>query len=181
MEDNNRAWAKRTEGKVKQGMKKYAFYSYYRKNTINSKMTRLQFDAFMNDMIESLTKAMINESLDIKIPLLGVFRVRERKLTLLNDNGEVKKSLKADWGKSWDFWRTKYPELTDNEIAKLKGKQVLYHDNEHTNNCFYSIVWEKRRSVVRNKSIYVFKPMGTLKQKLVNVLKDNDKQIFYYG
>ena len=181
MEDNNRQWAKRTEGKVKQGMVKYAFYSYYRKNTVTSKMTRKQFDAFMNDMIETLTTAMLEESLEIKIPLIGNFRVRERKLTLLNDQGEIKKSLKVDWNKTWSFWRTIHPGLTDNQIAKIEGKKVLYHDNEHTHNYFYSIIWEKRRSMLSNKSIYVFKPMRTLKHKLAVILKDNNKQVFYYG
>jgi len=160
---------------------KYVFYSYYRKNTIHKKLTRTQFDRFMKDILLALTDAMINESLEIKIPYLGQFRIRERPLTLLRKDGTVTNGLRPDWGKTWEMWRSKHPELTDDEIVKLDNKKVLFHDNEHTQQHYYKIFWNKTRSILKNKNVYSFKPSGILKNKLTTVLQDTEKQVYYYG
>lgn len=181
MEQHSNNWKKRTKGKHILDVTEYDFYSFYIKNTVKeNRLSRKQFNAFIKDLMIALTNAMIDESLEIKIPMLGAFRVRERKLNLLNHNNELAK-LKPDWGKTWEYWRSKYSELTDEQIIEIKNKKLIYHDNEHSNQYYYHIIWEKRRCLIANNSLYNFIPNRLLKSKLSNTILDNTKQVFYYG
>lgn len=175
------SWKKRGKNKVTQDNGKYLFYSYYRKNTVGKKLERKKFDAFMNDIITSLTDAMINEGLEIKIPVLGSFRVREKEMKLLDNDGNINKYLKVDWKSSWEYWRMTYPDLSDDDIIKIKDKKLIRFDNAHTNHYFYKIIWDKRRCLLRNQFVYSFKPTRLLLKQLADVVKDENKTVYYYG
>ena len=117
----------------------------------------------------------------MKLGKLGYIRIQAKQLTFIKKNGELAKSLKVDWVKTWSHWERKYEGRTRDEITEIKNKKVIYFENEHTNKEFYKHLWDNATAIVKFKRFYIFKPSRQYSRMIAEVVKSPDRKIFYYG
>lgn len=171
---------KRGKGKHTGSIKRNDFYKYYQENARLTKVDRIKYNGFLKELLETFGKAIVEEGLELKLNQLGKIRIRTRILNLIKSNGELN-SLKVNWKTTWDYWFSKYPGLTREEIVQQPGKKLLYHDNEHSNQEFYVHYWNNFTTNLKYKSFYDFKPSRQFARLLAQVVKDPNRKIFYYG
>ena len=126
-----------------------------------------EYRAILKTFNKLLVTEVLYNSAEIIIPSnIGVIRIRKRKVNLENIN-----KLLPDWAATKKLWE-------DNPKAKEK-KQLVYHLNEHRKGYKYKVYWDKRKSRVKNHTIYYFKPCRDFSRELAYVLK-NLFEIDYY-
>jgi hypothetical protein len=177
----NNEYLKRGKGKHTADIKKYDFFSHYRKNTAYEKLSRTAYSAFLKDLLIAFSEAVVKENMELKLGKLGFIRVQAKKLHFFKTNGEKADSLKVDWEKTWKYWEEKYPSLSRNEISNIKDKKVIYHENEHTNGEFYRHLWDKATSQVKYKSFYKFIPSRQYSRLIKEIVSKPNRTIFYYA
>jgi hypothetical protein len=172
---------KRGEGKNTGDIKKYDFFSYFRKHTQYEKLNRKSYDAFISELLLRYSEAIVKENLELKFGVLGFIRIQARDLHFFNKNGELAKSLKPDWKKTWESWMNKYPELSKDEIVEIKNKKLIYFENEHTNGEFYLHLWDNTTALVKFKSFYKFKAARKYCRMINKEVRKEPRTVFYYG
>lgn len=172
---------KRGKGKNTGDIKKYDFFSHYRKNTEYEKLGRKEYSAFVSELLEQYSEAIVKENLELKFGRLGFIRVQAKKLHFFNKEGKLSKSLKPNWKKTWESWHKKYPELSKDEIVAIKNKKVIYFENEHTDGEFYSHLWDNATALVKFKSFYKFKAVRKYCRMISEEVNKQPRTVFYYG
>lgn len=175
------SYLKRGKGKNICDIKKYDFFSHYRKNAKLEKLERKQYSAFIKELFTTYSENIVKENLQLKLGKLGIIRVQAKTLNFFTKEGKLAKSLEVDWIKTWEFWETKYEGKTRDEITEIKNKKVLYFENEHTNREFYRHLWDNATAVVKFKRFYKFKPSRQYSRLITKVVTDPNRKTFYYG
>jgi len=179
-QESNKDWKKRGKGKIVSTVKHYAFYSGYLKHTLKSnRIPRQEYNKFLADLMRTLMDAVIEEHLEVKFSNIGSFRVKETKMQFITADGQMNKSIPTNWDASWKYWRELHPDKTDVEIIALSNKPIIRHENESRNNHIYRFNWDKRTTLLKNKSYYTFRPTRLAKEKLARILKTNENVTFY--
>jgi len=173
-------YLKRGEGK-KSDITKYDFFSFYRKHSQFSKLERTQYSRFIKELLIAYSEAIVKEALELKLGKLGYIRVQSKKLNFFNKEGKLQKSLKPDWQATWKYWERLYEGKTRDEITEIKNKKVIYHQNTHTQQEFYRHLWDKATAIVKYKRFYTFKPSRQYSRLIAQVVKDPNRNVFYYG
>jgi hypothetical protein len=174
-------YLKRGKGKNTGNIKKNAFFVFYKANAKESVVDKKLYNSFLKELLETFSAAIIKEGLELKINKIGKLRIKSSPLKFLKKNGELSKSLKVNWQATWNNWQNKYPELTKEEITKITNKKVIYHENEHSNQEFYSYYWDKLTITLKYKTFYNFKASRQYLRLIAQVVKDPNRKIFYYG
>ena len=170
----------RGKGKHISSIRKNDFYKYYQENARLTKVDRIKYNGFLKEVLETFGRLIIEEGLELKLNQIGKIRIKTKMLNLIKSNGDLSK-LKVDWKTTWDHWFSRYPNLSREEIVKIKDKKLLYHDNEHSNQEYYVHYWNNFTSNLKYKSFYDFKPSRQYSRLLAKVIKDPNRKIFYYG
>lgn len=174
-------YLKRGVGKHTGDIRKYDFYSYYRKNTKFPKMERKAYSAFLKEMLSTYSEEIVRSNMELKLGKLGFIRIQAKKLHYFKKDGTRADSLKVNWKKTWEYWEGKYEGKNRDEITGIKDKTVIYHNNEHTNGEFYQHLWDKLTSVVKYRGLYKFVPSRQYSRLIAEVVSDPQRKIFYYG
>jgi len=174
-------YLKRGKGKAIADIKKYDFFSHYRKNTKFERLERKQYSNFIKDLLTLYSEAIVKENLQLKLGKLGYIRIQAKKLHFFTKDGKRAKSLKVNWVSTWTYWEGKYEGKTRDEITEIKNKTVLYFENEHTNKEFYRHLWDNATAVVKYKRFYSFKPSRQYSRLITTIVTDPNRTIFYYG
>ena len=172
---------KRGKGKNICDIRKYDFFSHYRKNAKLSKLERKAYSAFIKDLLSMYSEAIVREALHLKLGKLGTIRIQSRKLHPITKDGKLAKSLKVDWIKTYEYWNTIYPGKTKSELKEIKNKTVIYFDNEHTNGEFYIHWWDNATAPIKYKRFYKFKAARQYSRLIAKIVKDPNRKTFYYG
>lgn len=172
---------RRGKGKSIASIKKYDFFSDYRKNSKLTKIERKEYSSFTKALLIAYSEAIVKENLQLKMGKLGIIRVQSKKLHFFTKDGERAKTLQVDWQKTLKYWDEKYGGKSRAELKKIQGKKVIYHENEHTNGEFYRHLWDNLTAVVKYKRFYKFKPSRQYSRLIATVVKDKDRKVFYYG
>lgn len=180
VEDSN-TYLKRGKGKLAGGIKKAAFFSFYQKNAKETLVDKPTYNAFVKDLLEAYSTAVVATGLELKITKVGKLRIRSSHLNFFKVNGERSKSLKPNWQATWEFWHIKYPGLTRDEIVNINNKRVIYHENDHTDQEFYEHYWDKVTANLKFKSFYTFKASRQYSRLIAKIVKDPNRKVFYYG
>jgi hypothetical protein len=180
MEDSN-TYLKRGKGKIAGDVKKAAFYSFYLKNAKEKVLSKSTYNAFLKELLEEFSKAIVEVGLELKIVKAGKLRIKSSHLNFFKKNGERSTSLRPNWQATWEYWHIKYPGLTKDEIVKITDKKIIYHENEHSDQEFYEHYWDKITCNVKFKSFYKFKASRQYSRLLAKVVKDPNRKVFYYG
>lgn len=171
----------RGKGKLTGDIKRRHFFSFYIKNQKEKRLEESQYKSFLTDLLKEYAEAIVKEGLELKIPTIGKIRIKSEKLKLFRKDGTRCKSLKPNWEKTWEYWFTKYPGLTRQEIINIENKIVIYHDNEHTDGEFYEHYWDKHKVVIHNAECYKFTASRQYSRLLAATVKDKQRKVFYYG
>jgi hypothetical protein len=173
-------YLKRGKGKNTGDIKKYNFYSDYRKHAKLHKLERKEYSAFLKDLLTTYAKAIVEEALELKMGKLGYIRVQSRKLHFFRKDGTKSRTLQVNWKETWEYWEQKY-KLTRDEITQIEGKKVIYFENEHTNQEFYRHIWDNVTAIVKYKRFYIFKPSRQYSRLIKKIVTAPQRKIFYYG
>lgn len=113
------------------------------------------------DITAAISDMIIKESLEYRLPgKLGFLRIRKKKheLKIINGRIDLNKNI-IDWGRTWEYWNSQYPDLPRKEINKIKGKKVLFQTNPHTDGEVMSWYWDKNTCTIKNNTVYSFSPV----------------------
>jgi hypothetical protein len=181
MAEEVNTYLKRGKSKITGSIKKDAFYNFYDKNAKEKKVPRVVYNKFIKELLERYSTAIVETGLELKINKIGKIRIRSNKLHFFNKEGKRNKNLRVNWQKTWEYWHSKYPELNRQEITEIKNKTVIYHENEHSQQEFYSHYWDNLTANLKYKSFYGFKPSRQYSRLIARVVKDPNRKVFYYG
>lgn len=178
---------KRTEGKYKADIGTKDLYDYYLKNVpmIESlsggktrgsyQMKQSEYAAILKDINISITRLMILENFEFKLPCqLGVISIKQKPIKYeLDRNGELNtKILSVDYKALRELWST------DEEARK--NRTLVFHTNEHTNGYTMKYWWTRRKSRVKGIHLYYFVPCRQMKRAPASYLKDPDLKLSYF-
>ena len=104
MENN---YLKRGKGKAIADIKKYDFFSHYRKNTKLVKLERTAYSSFLKDLLITYSETIVKENLQLKLGKLGYIRIQAKKLHFFTKDGERAKTLQVNWPETWKYWEKK--------------------------------------------------------------------------
>ena len=180
-EQRSNTYLKRGKGKTNGDIYKRHFFSFYNKKAKHTKVDRKTYDAFLKQLLDAYSEAIVKENMSLKLGCLGYLRVQAKKLNFFNKEGKRQKSLKVDWNKTWKHWEATYKDLTRDEIVALKNKKVIYFLNDHTNQEFYKHHWDTLTSTVKYHRFYNFSPSRRYSRMIAEVVKDPNRKTFYYG
>jgi hypothetical protein len=138
------------------------------------------YNKFLSSLLKEFGDKIVTEAFELKLSGLGLIRVRTNHLQLIDKNGNPFKKLRVDWGKTKEYWNTIYPNKSFEEIKQIKGKKVLYHDNEHTNGEFYEHFWDKL-TLVKYVRFFKFTPSRQYSRLISKTVKIPNRKVFYYA
>lgn len=166
---------KRTEGKNNSNFKTDLFYSEY-KNHVKEPLSKKDFSNVRDELYSEISNVLYNEG-QFKFPFkFGTLKIEKRKRKIAyNADGTINKiGYKVDWKKTKDYWGTKYPGLSQEELKQIKGKVKIYCESEWR----LSIKYDKTKALYINKNFIWFRPSRTLARGLKTFV-DNNPQIDY--
>lgn len=158
-------------------------YRYYREE--GGKITNYKlFVNLISEFNEELIKLIVNDGYEFIMPArLGSIRIRKKKVKIeFNPDGTIDKNrLSPDWVKSKKFWAEKYKGLSDEEIAKIPDKRIIYNLNEHTDGYRFGWYWDKITSNILNQTAYRLEITRDWNNYFAQQLKTNSKlkNIYY--
>lgn len=191
---------KRGLGKIIGDIRKHDFWLHYQKHAKEGKQTKLamkdkhgnhivrskilnrdQYKKFLTEILQTYSEAIVKEGFQLKIKHIGVIQIRTKELTLLDSKGKLHEGLMVDWKKTWEYWRSKYPGLTRQEILDLPEKKTtIRFTNEHTGNEYYVHYWKKTDCYTDNLKLYKFTPARQFSRLIAQVVKAPERKVFYY-
>ena len=135
-------------------------------------------------IVKSLYKDLMAGIMDLMlegdepvVPNLGTFSIRSYKPKQFDKKGNFIKPA-IDFGRCWVYWREKYPNLTDEEIADVGNKPVLRYENRHSKGLKYMFYWDHSTLPIRGKQVYSFKPATQYNRKLSKIVKSDTDVLF---
>jgi len=176
-------YIKRGKNKIKPDYGIKDFFNYYKDNAKEPILDYNKFVSIWKDCSHAISKLIIYRNLDFSIPArLGNLQIRKLKSKVfLNPDGSLNKNkLAINYKASWEKWIKEYPNLTNEEIAKLKDKKPVYHLNEHTDGYRVKWVWDKFTATIKNQSIYSLKMTRQNKQELSKAIKNYKTDYYEY-
>jgi len=175
------SYLKRTEGKTAGDIKKKDLWKHYKKNAIHKLIDIKTYNAFTTDLLNTLSKEIVETGLEVKITNVGKFRIKSMKTNVFKKDGTLSKALRVDWKKTWEYWHKIYPEMTRDEIVKVEGKKVLFHENAHSDGEVYTHFWDNFTTGLRYKTFYKFKAARQYSRLISKVVNNPNRKVFYYG
>jgi len=151
------------------------FYRYYL-NTEKKPIPYSILKDLYKDMMSGLMDLVL-EGEEVVIPHLGTFSVRSYKPKQFDSNGNFIKPP-IDFGRCWPYWRSKYPGLTDEEIAAIENKPVLRYENRHSKGLRYMFYWNHKTMPIRGKQVYIFKAATQYNRRLSKIVKSDTDILF---
>lgn len=161
------------------GYKKYAEEEPY---PVDSKLY-MQIHKEINDAVLEL---MRKEAFTYHLPeKLGKIRIKKYKQRLkLTEDGKIEwRGANVDYKKTWEYWRSKWPGKTDEEILALppEARTKIYHTNFHTGGYRYKYFWDKGAATFTGKICFTFKPVRDVSRALAAFLSSvNSVTVDYY-
>lgn len=150
------------------------FTRNYRKHSKGQLSARYYREIF-KELCQEFSELLLSGK-EIKMTNLGRIRICARPMLF-----HKIKRMQPDWKATRELWKKQYPNLTAEEILKIKNKTILRHENDHTSNEYYQILWDKVTLNNKGTIFYKFVPARLFKRKLSEIVRNPQRKIFYYG
>jgi len=122
-----------------------AYVMYDKWQRICKKFNQRKMESIMNGVIFKMP---------YRLGALGIVQFK-RRIKFDEEGNLITRGLVPDWNKTWMLWRKLYPECkVKSDYKKVKGKQVVFRTNEHTDGRIFRFHWKKKYSTVKNISAY---------------------------
>ena len=144
------------------------YYKYFCKRNPDINISKQKFHKIVSEFNKELADSLI-EDLEIQLPFkMGVLEMRkEERKPYINKEGRLVNNIPVDWKKTKLLWETD---------AEAKERKILIrYNNKHTNNFVFRIIYNKRKALFKNKSVYFFKPVRSLSRNIAKRIKDYSK------
>lgn len=162
---------KRGKALIKKDYTTRHLYNFYKSTTDNP----VNYDVFLKflfaeeGIINKIVNKLLYSAYIVSFPLIGNIYIKKYKPKIkFKPNGDLdirKSHIRIDWQNTKKLWES------DSEAKEKKLK--VYHINKHTKGYQYKFVWDKRRNILNNKTIYKFKPVRKIDRELSYILKNN--------
>lgn len=130
-------------------------------------------------IIPQIMLKIINENFEWHMPFrFGFLSIKKYKPRKVDSKGKIKK--RVDYKASFEYWRKKYPGLSDQEIATIPCKPKIYHDNDITNEYQFKFYWNKYACNIKCNSAYKFYIQRYFKRYLSKKVRDPYFKTDYY-
>lgn len=136
-----------------------SFASKYRSTLADNIVDEKTYKKILRDYFSLITQKVIMESQVVKIPLLGEFSIRKKKMDFTELSSRTS-GLKIDYKRS------------------KEARTIVHFTNEHRDNHSYRFFWQKPKTSTR-LLMYTFRPNRQNKRLLAQILKNN-MSIDYY-
>lgn len=154
-------------------------YKYVKKE-YELNIPQAEFTKMLEEIISHIMNKILYYGHEYNIPhKLGHLRIKRNKNKFeLDESGKVKTNkLKINYKESWNLWRTLYPNKTDEEIADIPNKKLIYYLNDNSHGYYNKFYWDKRSCIVRFHSIYKLEINREWK-KILHLL--SEQNMIYY-
>lgn len=162
-------------GKIKTDKAISDAYNYFCKHYDNKHdITPRQYTQLFKEVCEIMMFHIIFKSYEWKLPAsVGCLRIQQKpiKVRFTEDGRISSKGLNVDWASTKELW------VNDPEAAKIK--QRVFHFNNHTDRMNLRFYYDKRTTMMRNKSVYQFKPSRKWARLLNEAVKKNPNLKFF--
>lgn len=153
----------------------YKFYCKTTGNPLNLSMAELT--QINKEFYEAKISELILKGNEFAMPhLLGGLRVARYKMKIkMNKDGKLdKRRLAPNWIATKRLWAEQYPGLTPSELKLIKGKQIIYHTNRHTDGFTHKWYWDRSTCIAKNSSGYTIEICRAVDRKLAKYLQDEE-------
>lgn len=142
-------------------------YSYDIKSKIYGLIVKEIFDTIIDRMLKKGYILVMPHGLG------NLSFVKYKRPLKLNEDGSLNKvNLSVNWNESLKLWRDMYPEAkTRLQLKEIKGKPMVYHENEHSDGYRYSLLWSNEKTSVKNIMLYVLITSTSVKKRLCDAIK----------
>lgn len=149
-------------------------YNYYKSSVQNpvsyNIFKKFLFSSNTNEgIIKKLVDRILYRSYIISFPKIGSIYIKKYKPKIkFKPNGDLdirKSHIRVDWANTLKLWQS-------DPIAK-EEKRKVYHLNKHSKGYLVRVHWDKRKQLLKNKSVYRFKPVRKVDRELAYILKNN--------
>ena len=155
--------------KVKNSYGVYDAFKYYRKHKPKDNkyvLTESQYFAIIRNINNILADSLL-ENNDIKFPLrMGTLEVRKRPGTVKIVDGKLVNNLPVDWDTTLKLWAKDEESYKNKTIIRLEEDEI------------FIINYNKRKAIYNNKMFYQFNVNRKLKQRLKELIKNNEIDAF---
>jgi len=141
-----------------------------------------KFSNILKDFNLELARLLVEENLEFLMPAnLGRVRLRKYKRHIrLNEDGTVDlRNQVVDWKATKDLWKKEYPGLNSIELKKIKGKPLVFHLNEHSENYVVRLFWNKKNCAIINRQVYSLILTRTNKRRIAALIKHDPNTNYY--
>lgn len=123
-------------------------FKIFKRDNKESKISIKNYIDICNNYNQFLINKVI-QGYEVTLPeKLGTLHIQvSKKEVKFNENGIP--NLPPDWVKTKKLW--------DKCEDCKKKKQLVYHTNEHTGGITYKLIWSKKNSILKHKTIYSFR------------------------
>lgn len=157
----------RTKGKLNADYKlidMYKFYCTYSKKPVDYNTYR-KICLLIN---KTIINKVIKENLLFILPYRGgnisIRKYKNKLRERVTENGNTILNQPVDWKATKEMWL---------EEPELKGKKVIYIDNEHTDGYKFKFIWNTFNAKFKNKYLSGFKPLRKISRLLALEIKTN--------
>jgi len=158
-------------------------YRHYCKTTGNPRnLTWAQYTEITKKFFTRVLESLIYKGIEFSFPnRLGNLRIKKSKVAArLNKYGNLdKRGYAPNWDATKKLWARQYPDKTPEELKSVKGKQIIYHLNRHTDGYLHKWVWDKSTRIAKNSSGYIIEVVRSADRKLAKALQDESLGLDY--
>lgn len=148
----------------------YGMNDYYKFfiDLYDSNISKTTFNKVITEYNSKMGELLIDE-LTLPLPArMGVLEIlKDKRKVYANKEGKIINNKPVDWKATNNLWKL-------NEEAKQK-KVLIRHDNRHTNGYVFRVYYNKSTANYKNKTVYSFAPIRTLKRSITKRILDYSK------
>lgn len=160
----------RGKGKYNTDVTMHDAYRFYRKSY--KRLDESLYCTIIKEFCAEVMHHIIYKNFIFKFPhRLGQLLILKTKLKPKLDKEGNLINVGIDYAKSWELWREMHPDKSDQEIAGIKGKPIVYHDNKHSDYYSPKFYWDKRTCTAKNQGVYSFRASRSHKRTVASIFK----------
>lgn len=144
------------------------YYNFF-KEMYKSDISKKKYNKIISEYNEAMGKLLIEELTHTLPNRMGKLEIlKDKRKVYENKEGKIINNKPIDWKATNNLWN-------NNQAAKDK-KILIRHENKHTNGYVFRIYYNKSTANYKNKTVYSFSPIRTLKRSITKRIADYSKK-----
>lgn len=156
------------------------FYKYYKANSKKShngkKIWKRNFLSLLSDYYNAISKVIVYDMYSLYLShRAGTIEIHKYRTdtTYYAKDGKIRKNrLPVDWPATLALWKEDYGDMPKSEYKQFKDKPLVLLFNDHSDGWQYKWAWDRRSSVMKHQSKYLFSAVRANKRRLAKAVKN---------